>query len=153
MMDMCGGRDLSTLSSAQMSMPYAVALAWVFGDAGLARYLAPARRDARLAAAMSLVHLHADPAMPALEEPTVTITSTGGETVSLQVPLALGAPANPLDDGCPAAQVRRARRRGAAGRRRGHARRIAAAPGPPRRCARALLPLLAGQAALHELLC
>ena len=151
-MDMCGGRDLSTLSSAQMSMPYAVALAWVFGDAGLARYLAPARRDARLAAAMSLVHLHADAAMPALEEPTVTITSTGGETVSLQVPLALGAPANPLDDD--ALQRKFAELAGVALPADGvatlaesllHLDRLADA--------RALLPLLAGQAAQHDLLC
>lgn len=150
-MNMCGGRDLSTLSSAQMSMPYAVALAWVFGDAGLARYLAPARRDARLAAAMPLVRLHADPAMPPLEEPTVTITSTSGETVSHQVPVALGAPANPLSDA--ALHRKFAALAGVALSSEGaaalaeqvlHLDRLADA--------RALLPLLAGQAAQHELI-
>jgi 2-methylcitrate dehydratase PrpD len=95
-MDMCGGRDLATLSSAQMSMPYAVAVAWVFGDAGLARYLAPVRGDGRLAAAMSLVRLEVDPAMAALDEPVVTITSEDGVAVSHHVPIALGAPANPM---------------------------------------------------------
>ena len=95
---MCGGRDLSTLSSAQMSMPYAIAVAWVFGDASLARYVAPARTDARLAAAMSLVRLDVDPAMAALDEPTVTITSTRGQVVSRQVPVALGAPSHPMSD-------------------------------------------------------
>ena len=95
-MDMCGGRDLATLSSAQMSMPYAVAVAWVFGDAGLARYLAPVRGDGRLAAAMSLVRLEVDPAMAALDEPVVTITSEDGVVVSHHVPIALGAPANPM---------------------------------------------------------
>jgi 2-methylcitrate dehydratase PrpD len=97
-MDMCGGSDLATLSSAQMSMPYAIAVAWVFGDAGLPRYLATARKDARLAAAMSLVRLHADKGMPALEEPTVTIVDTAGAAFTAHVPLALGAPANPLGD-------------------------------------------------------
>jgi 2-methylcitrate dehydratase PrpD len=151
-MGMCGGRDLSTLSSAQMSMPYAVALAWVFGDAGLERYLAPARRDARIDAAMSLVHLHADPAMPALEEPTVTVTSTTGECVSHQVPLALGAPANPLDDA--ALQRKFAELAGVAlpvasvatlAEQLLHLDRLADA--------RALLPLLAGQAPQHALIC
>jgi 2-methylcitrate dehydratase PrpD len=150
-MAMCGGRDLSTLSSAQMSMPYAVALAWVFGEAGLARYLAPARRDARLAAAMSLVQLHADPAMTALEEPTVTITSSSGETVSLQVPLALGAPANPLDDD--ALQRKFAELAGVALSTNGVATLAESLLNLHRLPdARALLPLLAGQAAQHPLL-
>jgi len=95
-MGMCGGRDLASLASAQMSLPYAVAIAWVFGDAGLERYLAPVRGDARLAAAMSLVRLQVDPAMAALDEPVVTITSEDGLVVSHTVPVALGAPANPL---------------------------------------------------------
>ncbi|WP_332390726.1 MmgE/PrpD family protein [Burkholderia ubonensis] len=38
---MCGGRDLSTLSSAQMSLPYAVAAALVFGDTGGSTRIAP----------------------------------------------------------------------------------------------------------------
>ena len=97
-MGMCGGRDLATLSSAQMSLPYAVAIAWVFSEAGLAQYLAPMRQDARLAAAMSLVRLQVDPTMPALEEPIVTITSTSGEVVSHQVPIPLGSPTNPFSD-------------------------------------------------------
>lgn len=97
-MGMCGGRDLATLSSAQMSLPFAVSVAWVFGDAGLARYLETARADQRIAAAMSVVRLHVDPAMAALEEPTVTITARSGLVVSHQVPIALGAPTNPLSD-------------------------------------------------------
>ncbi|MDB5846651.1 MAG: 2-methylcitrate dehydratase [Rhodoferax sp.] len=97
-MGMCGGRDLASLSSTQMSLPFAVAIAWVFGEAGLGRYLAGARQDARLAAAMSLVHLHVDPAMPALEEPTVTIVSTSGDKFSHQVPVPLGSPTNPFSD-------------------------------------------------------
>jgi 2-methylcitrate dehydratase PrpD len=150
--DMCGGRDLSSLSSAQMSLPYAVALAWVFGAADLARYLAPARRDARLLAAMSLVRLHPDPAMPALEEPSVTITASDGSVVSHQVPVALGAPTHPLSD----LQLR------------AKFNALAGVALPRERVdlladhvlhldeledARVLLPLLAGQAGLHELIC
>jgi len=95
-MGMCGGRDLTSLASAQMSLPYAVAIAWVFGDASLERYLAPTRGDARLAAAMTLVRLRVDPAMAALDEPVVTITSEDGLVVSHTVPVALGAPGNPM---------------------------------------------------------
>jgi len=95
-MGMCGGRDLASLASAQMSLPYAVAVAWVFGDAGLERYLAPVRGDARLSAAMSLVRLQVDPAMATLDESVVTITSEDGLVVSHTVPVARGAPANPL---------------------------------------------------------
>lgn len=95
-MGMCGGRDLGSLASAQMSLPYAVAVTWVFGDAGLERYLAPVRGDARLAAAMSLVWLEVDPAMGALDEPLVTITPEDGPAVSHRVAVPLGAPANPM---------------------------------------------------------
>lgn len=149
---MCGGRDLSTLSGAQMSLPFAVALAWVFDDAGLSRYLAPARKDARLLAAMSLVRLHADASMPALEEPTVTITASDGRVVSHQVPIALGAPAHPLDD----AQLRAkfgalavvALPRDGADRLAAQVMRLDALDD-----ARALLPLLAGHGASHDLIC
>lgn len=151
-MGMCGGRDLATLSSAQMSMPFAIAIAWVFGDASLARYLATARQDGRLKAAMSLVRLHVDPDMPPLEEPTVTVTPLNGEAVSHQVAVALGAPSNPLTDAALLAKFRS----------------LAAVALAPDRIdaladhllhldelddARALLPLLAGQSAQHELIC
>jgi 2-methylcitrate dehydratase PrpD len=96
--DMCGGRDLSTLASAQMSMAYAVAVAWVFGDAQLERYFEAVRGDARLAAAMKLVVVEADAALADLDEPTVTIHADGMAPVSRHVPVALGAPSNPLAD-------------------------------------------------------
>jgi 2-methylcitrate dehydratase PrpD len=135
-----------------MSLPYAVAIAWVFSEAGLAQYLAPMRKDARLAAAMSLVRLHVDPDMPALEEPTVTITSRSGRVVSHQVPIPLGAPANALSD-----QALRAKFHSLA----------AVALAPDRAAAladcvlhldaiddaRMLLPLLAGASALHAPIC
>ena len=151
-MGMCGGRDLASLASAQMSLPYAVAIAWVFGDASLARYLAPVRGDARLAAAMSLVLLQADPLMPALDEPVVTITSEDGQVVSHTVPVALGAAGNPMS----AAALR-------------EKFQVLAAVALPRAQAdaladqvlrldevddaRALLPLLAGRSEQHALIC
>jgi len=151
-MGMCGGRDLASLASAQMSLPYAVAIAWVFGDAGLERYLAPVRSDARLAAAMSLVRLQVDPAMAALDEPVVTITSQDGLVVSHTVPVALGAPGNPMS-----AAALRAKFEVLAG--------VALPRGQVETLAdrllhldelddaRTLLPLLAGRSEQHALIC
>lgn len=151
-MGMCGGRDLASLASAQMSLPYAVAIAWVFGDASLERYLAPVRGDARLAAAMPLVRLQVDPSMAALDEPVVTITSEDGLIVSHTVPVALGAPGHPMS----------------AAALRAKFQALAAIALPPAQAdaladqvlhldelddARALLLLLVGRAEQHALVC
>jgi 2-methylcitrate dehydratase PrpD len=151
-MGMCGGRDLGSLASAQMSMPYAVAIAWVFGDAGLERYLAPVRCDARLAAAMSLVRLQVDPAMAALDEPVVTITSADGRVVSHTVPVALGAPGNPMS-----AAALRAKYHSLAGvalpRTQADALADQVLHLDEVDDARALLPLLVGRSEQHALIC
>ena len=151
-MGMCGGRDLASLASAQMSLPYAVAIAWVFGDAGLERYLAPVRGDARLSAAMSLVRLQVDPAMAALDEPVVTITSEDGLVVSHTVPVALGAPANPLS-----AAALRAKFQALATVALPRAQADALADRVLHLDevddARALLPLLVGRSEQHALIC
>jgi 2-methylcitrate dehydratase PrpD len=151
-MNMCGGRDLSSLASAQMSLPYAVAVAWVFGDASLARYLAPMRGDARLAAAMSLVRLQVDPSMAALDEPLVTITPEDGPAVSQHVPVALGAPGNPLS-----AAALRAKFGALAGVALSTEQANALADQvlhlDELEDARDLLPLLVGRSEAHELIC
>lgn len=151
-MDMCGGRDLGSLASAQMSLPYAVAVAWVFGDAGLERYLAPVRGDARLAAAMSLVRLQVDPLMAALDEPVLTITPEDGPALSLQVPVALGAPDNPMS-----AAALRAKFGALAGvalpREQADALADQVLHLDEVDDARALLPLLAGRSEQHALIC
>jgi 2-methylcitrate dehydratase PrpD len=151
-MGMCGGRDLGSLASAQMSLPYAVAIAWVFGDASLERYLAPVRAGARLSAAMSLVHLQVDPAMAALDEPVVTIGSEDGLVVSHTVPIALGAPANPMS-----AAALRAKFQALAGVALQRAQADALADLVLHLDevddARALLPLLVGRSEQHALIC
>lgn len=96
--NMCGGRDLRTLESAQMSLPYAVAVAWVFGDAGLVRYLESSRADPRVVAAMERVALHADPSMADLDASVITIEAADMTPVSHRVAVPLGSPDNPLSD-------------------------------------------------------
>jgi 2-methylcitrate dehydratase PrpD len=151
-MNMCGGRDLSSLASAQMSLPYAVAVAWVFADAGLERYLAAVRGDARLAAAMSLVRLQVDPAMAALDEPVVTITPERGPAVSHHVPIALGAPGNPMSAAAVHAKFRAlasvALTIEQADALADHVLHLDELDD-----ARTLLPLLAGRAEQHALIC
>ncbi|KVN09267.1 2-methylcitrate dehydratase [Burkholderia stagnalis] len=95
---MCGGRDLSTLSSAQMSLPYAVAAAFVFGDTGLDAYRAERRADPHIAAMLARIAVDVDPALGDLDEPTVTLHRKDAEPVSRHVPIALGDPNNPLSD-------------------------------------------------------
>jgi 2-methylcitrate dehydratase PrpD len=96
---MCGGRDVSQLASAQMSLPYALACRIVLGDVGLDAYAEHNRRDERLAAAMAKIVLAVDPAMPGLDEPFVTIATTDGRSFRHRVTDALGSPTNPLSDG------------------------------------------------------
>ncbi|MGU7768967.1 MmgE/PrpD family protein [Burkholderia sp. MR1-5-21] len=95
---MCGGRDLSTLSAAQMSLPYAVAAALVFGDTGLDAYRAERRTDPRIARMLARIEIDADPALGDLDEPTVTLHAKGAAPASRHVPIPLGDPRNPLAD-------------------------------------------------------
>ncbi|EIP84625.1 MmgE/PrpD family protein [Burkholderia humptydooensis MSMB43] len=95
---MCGGRDLSTLSSAQMSLPYAVAAALVFGDTGIGVYREERRADPRVAAMLDRISVDVDPSLGDLDEPTVTLHATGPAPASRHVPVPLGDPRNPLAD-------------------------------------------------------
>jgi 2-methylcitrate dehydratase PrpD len=95
---MCGGRDVSRLASAQMSLPYEIASVLVHGDASLGSYLDACRHDPRIADAMARIVLDVDPSMSDLDEPEVVLTLTNGETRALQVQVPLGDPRNPVSD-------------------------------------------------------
>ncbi|RQU76166.1 MmgE/PrpD family protein [Burkholderia cenocepacia] len=103
---MCGGRDLSTLSSAQMSLPYAVASALVFGDTGIDAYRADRRTDPRVTALLARITIDVDPALGDLDEPTVSLQRADGTRESRHVPIALGDPRNPLPDAALLAKYR-----------------------------------------------
>ncbi|NTY38432.1 MmgE/PrpD family protein [Burkholderia diffusa] len=103
---MCGGRDLSTLSSAQMSLPYAVAAALAFGDTGIGVYRANRRTDSRVSALLARITVDVDPALGDLDEPTVILHRADGGRESRHVPIALGDPRNPLSDAALLAKYR-----------------------------------------------
>lgn len=103
---MCGGRDLNTLASAQMSLPYAIATVLVNGHAGIGAYLDAHRHGPRIAAAMRRITLEVDPAMSDLDEPVITLAMSGAEPRSKQVNVPLGDPRNPVSDANLAAKFR-----------------------------------------------
>ncbi|KUY55209.1 MmgE/PrpD family protein [Burkholderia sp. RF2-non_BP3] len=103
---MCGGRDLSTLSSSQMSLPYAVAAALAFGDTGIGAYRDDRRTDSRVTALLARIAIEVDPALGDLDEPTVILHREDGRRESRHVPIALGDPRNPLSDAALLAKFR-----------------------------------------------
>ncbi|MEA9390425.1 MmgE/PrpD family protein [Acerihabitans sp. TG2] len=96
--DMCGNARLHTLAAAQMSLPYAVAARLVFGHAGLDAYGDQERRDPRLLDMMARIELQIDPTLSADGEPEITLQTREGDRLSLRVDIALGSPANPVND-------------------------------------------------------
>ncbi|SAK60830.1 MmgE/PrpD family protein [Caballeronia temeraria] len=95
---MCGDRKPVNLASAQMSMPYALAAALVFGHAGIEAFVERARIDARVTSMMQRIVLEPDALLADLDEPEVTVTYADGTTRSLQATIPLGDPRRPLDD-------------------------------------------------------
>lgn len=95
---MCGDRRPVNLASAQMSMPYAIAAAHVFGDAGIDSFLEARRNDPRLRAMIERITLEPDPAMADLDEPEITLMWADGTSRSCRIDIPLGDPRNPLDD-------------------------------------------------------
>ncbi|GGF28761.1 2-methylcitrate dehydratase [Aliidongia dinghuensis] len=98
LMNMCGGRDLASLASAQMSLPYAVAARLVHGAAGIDAYRAERRCDPRIVETFERIELEVDPTQADLDEPVVTLAFADGTQAERHVPVALGAPANPISD-------------------------------------------------------
>ncbi|KAB0267404.1 MmgE/PrpD family protein [Microvirga brassicacearum] len=104
--DMCGGRDISTLPFAQMSLPYALAARLVTGRADLAAYRAERRQDPALHAAMEKITLAVDPRIAATDEPYVRVMMRDGRSHETRVTAPLGSPANPISDELYFAKIR-----------------------------------------------
>jgi 2-methylcitrate dehydratase PrpD len=104
---MCGGRDLSGLPGAQMSLPYALAVRITRGAADIDSYPAAVRDDAATRAMMDRVVLTEHPTLVGSEEPYVTLETQDNRIVEHRVVAALGSPANPLSDDAAWGKVRR----------------------------------------------
>lgn len=96
--DMCGTRDIDSLASAQMSLPYALAAMTVLGTAGLSAYALDHRQSAALQASMQRVELILDDSLSRDAEPEVTLITQDGRSHTRRVDVALGNPKNPLSD-------------------------------------------------------
>lgn len=95
---MCGGRDVSTLAAAQMSLPYALAARLVQGHCRLQAYDDLQRNDPHMSQWLSRIHLEVDPRLSEDGEPVVTLRTVDGRQASVCVDVPLGAPGNPLTD-------------------------------------------------------
>jgi 2-methylcitrate dehydratase PrpD len=98
LLDMCGGRDVSTLAFAQMSLPYGLAARAAFGQAGLSAYSAERRSNPALEAVMARIALIVDPLIAPTDEPFLDLVTKDGRSFAARVLTPLGSPANPLGD-------------------------------------------------------
>jgi 2-methylcitrate dehydratase PrpD len=98
LVDMCAGVDTRTLAAAQMSLPYALAVRCLLGDAGLASYALGVRQRADVQACMARIQMHVEPGLAALDEPYVEVLAGDGRSATRQVRRPLGGPLNPLSD-------------------------------------------------------
>ena len=93
---MVGGRDVSSMPAAQMSLPYGMAAQICFGAAGLDEY-APERRKSRETARMlDLIDIIEDETVKASSAARVTLTLRDGRQFEERTTHALGTPGNPM---------------------------------------------------------
>lgn len=98
LVDMCAGTDTRSLSAAQMSLPYALAVRCLLGNAALASYADSVRQREDVQALMGAVQVDVDPAQAALDEPFVQVLTHDGRTATCRIERPLGGPLNPLED-------------------------------------------------------
>lgn len=93
---MVGGRNIESLSAAQMSLPYAVAARICFGTAGLSAYSAEMRASKELAAMLDKVVITNDETVTASWSSSIIVETCDGRRIEEETRVALGAPDNPL---------------------------------------------------------
>jgi 2-methylcitrate dehydratase PrpD len=95
-MRMLGNAAPATRLAAQMSLPYSIAVAWVAGRALLEEYEDRWLADSKVRAFIPRVRMTVDAALADGTEPYITVTARDGRTFAGHVPVARGAPENPL---------------------------------------------------------
>ena len=93
---MVGGRDVSTMPAAQMSLPYAVAARISLGHAGLSAYAEECRRDPRLLSVLGRVRILRDQTVQASWASSLVVDTRDGRRFEEPTSTALGAPEKPL---------------------------------------------------------
>jgi 2-methylcitrate dehydratase PrpD len=97
-LDMCGGRDTSSLVAAQLSMPFALATAMLRNGVGLRDIALEGRREPAIATLMERIHLEVDASQHGgSAEPHLEIVANG-RTYRRQAVAARGAMTNRLSD-------------------------------------------------------
>jgi 2-methylcitrate dehydratase PrpD len=92
---MVGGKDISTLSAAQMSLPYALAARICYGTAGLLAYTDERRASPEIGKMLSRIEVTLDDAVKSSFETAVVVTAPG-RVIEELTSIPLGAPANPV---------------------------------------------------------
>ena len=95
---MCGGTRIASLVDAQMSLPYAVTVAWLYGDAGLASFAQEVREAPRTIQWLRRVRVVHDAAAPSNTAARVTVTARDGAAETVRVDVPLGSWNRPLPD-------------------------------------------------------
>lgn len=93
---MVGGRDVSTLPAAQMSLPYAVAARLCFGSADLAAYGEARRRAPEIVAMLERIAIVRDDSVTASWDSSLIVETHDGRRFEEPTSKPLGAPENPL---------------------------------------------------------
>ncbi|WP_431280738.1 MmgE/PrpD family protein [Humitalea sp. 24SJ18S-53] len=95
---MCGATEAATMLEAQMSMPYALAVAWLRGDAGLADFAPEVRAAPEVACFMRRVRLIEDPSVPSNIACRLTVTPRAGAPLEARRDVPIGSWNHPLPD-------------------------------------------------------
>ncbi|MDB5819971.1 MAG: 2-methylcitrate dehydratase PrpD [Rhizobacter sp.] len=95
---MCGGTAVDTFVDAQMSLPYAVAIAALYGSADASMFDAGHRADSALRDFMARVGIEEDTTLPSNVAARVTLVDGNGNRQERSIDVPLGSPGNPLSD-------------------------------------------------------
>jgi 2-methylcitrate dehydratase PrpD len=95
---MCGGTKIDTLVDAQMSLPYAVAVALIHGAADLPMFAERVRRDPAVLAQVRRVTVIEDAAAPSNVAANVALRLSNGAVRQRAIEVPIGSAARPLPD-------------------------------------------------------
>ncbi|MFT8417577.1 MAG: MmgE/PrpD family protein [Acetobacter sp.] len=103
---MCGATSIHSLVDAQMSLPYAVAVAWLTGQADLACFQPPLRGSAEVTAFMDRVELVVSPDISSNLAARIDVETYSGKSAHACLDVPSGSWNNPLSDAALIAKFR-----------------------------------------------